>query len=70
MSRLSPYGQSSEPFALGHIYGDTESLSDSPAKITTYKITKSILRLRLCEILQNDNSMRVMMAAPPYRRGR
>ena len=48
----------SEPLALGYIYDDTQSLSVTPAKT----IANSTLSLRLCEILQSDNSMCLLMA--------
>jgi hypothetical protein len=48
----------SEPLALGYNYDDTQSLSDAPANT----IANSMLSLRLCEILQNDNSLWLLMA--------
>ena len=53
-----PMANPSEPLALGYNYDDTQSLSDAPTKT----IANSMLSLRLCEILQCDNSMCLLMA--------
>ena len=53
-----PMANPSEPLALGYIYDDTQSLSVTPTKT----IAISTLNLRLCEILQSDNSMCLLMA--------
>ena len=48
----------SEPLALGYNYDNTQSLSVTPAKT----IANSTLSLRLCEILQSDNNLCLLMA--------
>ena len=48
----------SEPLTLGYNYDDTQSLSVTLAKT----IANSTLSLRLCEILQSDNSLCLLMA--------
>ena len=48
----------SEPLALRHAYDVTQSLSARHAKI----IARSTLRLRLCHVLPNANSLCLTMA--------
>ena len=48
----------SEPLAQGHTYDVTKSLRDTPAKI----IASSTLRLRLCKIVLNANSLLLTLA--------